>query len=266
MRWIHLLALSFLITCCSDPSECPVPEDGSGVRPGEDTRQLFDTSGPGLDTGSAEDTSSPGEDTTPLENHAPSLLNLPPVEVDMGRSLYLDLGPYMEDQEDGDQLLTLSWSGDHVAMQDSGDHRLLVVGPVNWWGIEVIPITVTDSGGLTDTGDLTITVNEVIPPETEPETPCGQMTFSFTPGFQAQEVLLAGTFNNWGNPPGAFEPMADPDGDGIWELTKIMGNGEWEYKFVADGNWYTDPTNPNMVSDGYGGYNSILVIPPCMGR
>ena len=42
-----------------------------------------------------------------------------------------------------------------------------------------------------------------------------------------------GTFNNWC---GGCAPMADPDGDDVWELVIELPAGTFEYKFAAD-NW-----------------------------
>ena len=133
----------------------------------------------------------------------------------------------------------------------------MIVAPVDWWGVETIALTVTDTGGLAATAEIEVTVAEVIPPVEPPPQTCGEVVFSdAAPG--AQLVELAGGFNDW-----TPEPMADGDGDGTWELTKVLAPGSWEYKFVVDGTWETDPTNPNKVSDGFGGHNSLLEIPPC---
>jgi 1,4-alpha-glucan branching enzyme len=43
---------------------------------------------------------------------------------------------------------------------------------------------------------------------------------------------LNGTFNNWC---GACAPMSDEDGDGIWSITIELAQGNYEYKFSADG-------------------------------
>jgi 1,4-alpha-glucan branching enzyme len=49
---------------------------------------------------------------------------------------------------------------------------------------------------------------------------------------------LNGTFNNWC---GACAPMSDEDGDGIWSITIELAQGNYEYKFSADG-WSIDET------------------------
>ena len=85
----------------------------------------------------------------------------------------------------------------------------------------------------------------------------GAVTFSFKdPG--ALLVELAGSFNADWSP----EAMKDRDGDGTWELVKFLEPGAWQYKFIVDGSWATDPTNPKKVSDGFGGHNSLLEVTP----
>jgi len=82
----------------------------------------------------------------------------------------------------------------------------------------------------------------------------------------AQRVNLAGEFNDWGGTLiGPFDPTIDPmtkDEKGIWQIVIPLKPGRYEYKFVLDGGvvWKHDPNNAERVDDGYGGYNSVLVI------
>ncbi|MEO0247172.1 MAG: glucodextranase DOMON-like domain-containing protein [candidate division WOR-3 bacterium] len=71
----------------------------------------------------------------------------------------------------------------------------------------------------------------------------------------AQIVYLAGTFNNWA-PTGL--PMKKDD-KGIWYVKVKLIPGNYQYKFVINGNlWKEDPTNPAKVDDGFGGFNSAF--------
>jgi len=85
----------------------------------------------------------------------------------------------------------------------------------------------------------------------------------------ARQVTLAGSFNAWGGTEtGRYQPeidsMIDPDGDGVWTIVKPLAPGRYQYKFVVDGGvrWEEDPSNPDVTDDGYGGFNSLIVVPP----
>lgn len=55
--------------------------------------------------------------------------------------------------------------------------------------------------------------------------------------------------------------MEDSDKDGIWTLVVKIPPGRYQYKFVIDEHtWKEDPNNPQRVDDGYGGYNSLLIV------
>ncbi|GJM43917.1 MAG: hypothetical protein DHS20C21_07590 [Gemmatimonadota bacterium] len=55
--------------------------------------------------------------------------------------------------------------------------------------------------------------------------------------------------------------MEDPDGDGVWMLVVPIEPGRYQYKFVVDDtNWKEDPNNPQKVDDGFGGFNSLLIV------
>ena len=68
----------------------------------------------------------------------------------------------------------------------------------------------------------------------------------------ATRVILSGNFNNWNE----AELEMDKTSQG-WQLWYVLGPGNYEYKFIVDGKWMTDPVNPN--STGEGEYqNSVL--------
>ncbi len=75
-----------------------------------------------------------------------------------------------------------------------------------------------------------------------------------------QEVAVAGEFNRWQS---QVDLLTDADGDGIWELEKLLPPGQYEYKFVINRQqWIPDPANPLQVEDGWEGVNSVLTVPP----
>jgi 1,4-alpha-glucan branching enzyme len=72
----------------------------------------------------------------------------------------------------------------------------------------------------------------------------------------AQEVFLAGTFNNW-NP--NVTPMI-LIGDDLWVKELSLPPGTYEYLFVVDGAWIPDPRARGSVPNPYGGYNSLVRV------
>jgi hypothetical protein len=200
----------------------------------------------------------------PEPNTAPTFNAIPPQTLDMGTSVVIDFNPLLQDAEDDDSMLVLSWSGDHVALQDPGDHLVLVVAPVDWHGSEVIDITVTDSGGLTAMAPLKVIVEEVEVPEPPPPDKCGETPFALDAGTETGQVLLSGSFNEWADSvQSGAAALADDDADGTWEVTLTLNPGKHLYKFIVDGDWIHDPANPNKEDDGYGGFNSIIEVAPC---
>jgi len=84
----------------------------------------------------------------------------------------------------------------------------------------------------------------------------------------AHVVQLCGSWeeNNWCRgqaQTGGFRigEMQDDDGDGLWELFVKLTPGRYQYKFIVDEqNWKVDPNNPQRTDDGYGGFNSIIIV------
>ena len=74
----------------------------------------------------------------------------------------------------------------------------------------------------------------------------------------AARVNVVGDFNNWSP---KTDAMVDENGDGEWTLFYTLAPGVYQYKFVVDGKqWITDPRNPEKVSDGFEGENSVLRV------
>ena len=49
--------------------------------------------------------------------------------------------------------------------------------------------------------------------------------------------------------------------DGTWTIDVPIEAGCYEYKFIVDGVWKTDPINPEKVRNSYGQINSVLLVP-----
>jgi beta-lactamase regulating signal transducer with metallopeptidase domain/peroxiredoxin len=65
--------------------------------------------------------------------------------------------------------------------------------------------------------------------------------FSYRPDRPARAVNLAGTFNDWST---SSQALTDPDGDGVYTADVTLKPGDYRYKFVIDGNYWThDPAS-----------------------
>lgn len=79
-----------------------------------------------------------------------------------------------------------------------------------------------------------------------------KIMFSFESS-DAKEVILMGDFNNW-NP--KKHPMKKDD-NGKWTKAVILPPGQYEYKFLVDGQWKEDPQNDRICPNNFGSYNNI---------
>ncbi len=73
-----------------------------------------------------------------------------------------------------------------------------------------------------------------------------------------KNIALVGEFNNWD--PKGFA-LTDSDSDGVWQASVMLPPGEYEYKFVINGEkWVPDPMNPRKIPDGWQGFNSLRTV------
>lgn len=71
-----------------------------------------------------------------------------------------------------------------------------------------------------------------------------------------RQVFVAGCFSDW-------EPkyrLTDKDGSGIYSCRVLLPPGEYQYKFVVDGEWRLDAANPNFAPNDFGTLNSLLSV------
>ena len=83
----------------------------------------------------------------------------------------------------------------------------------------------------------------------------GNATFNLKGFKDADKVILSGTFNRWTED--YFKMIPTNDG---WKLTLQLKPGEYEYKFIVDGDWMEDPTNNLKNRNEFDGYNSVIKI------
>jgi type 1 glutamine amidotransferase len=72
----------------------------------------------------------------------------------------------------------------------------------------------------------------------------------------AKKVLVAGDFNAW--KPGELNLKKV---QGVWTLPMVLSAGNYDYKFIVDGTWITDPLNSNYAVEK-GVTNSFLAVKP----
>jgi 1,4-alpha-glucan branching enzyme len=80
------------------------------------------------------------------------------------------------------------------------------------------------------------------------------LLFSVKPDRQAQRVTLAGDFNSWI----PIEMQKRKDGSFSTELA--LSAGSYQYKFVVDGRWISDPDHNNRVPNSFGTFNSVVSV------
>ena len=68
-----------------------------------------------------------------------------------------------------------------------------------------------------------------------------------------KQVSLSGAFNSW-----QLIPMSDTSSSCFVTIIELP-LGDHEYKFVVDGDWTHDPTQPT-VDDGLGGKNNLITV------
>jgi hypothetical protein len=82
-----------------------------------------------------------------------------------------------------------------------------------------------------------------------------KVTFSFF-NCDGEQVTLCGDFNGWA--PDAT-PMKRHD-DGHWEASLDLIPGRYEYKFLVDGNWISDPLSSENTLNEFGTLNSVCEV------
>lgn len=88
-----------------------------------------------------------------------------------------------------------------------------------------------------------------------PGPPLVPVRFEFTDP-KAAAVSVAGSFNQW-------KPEAKTlhaSGGGLWFKDTALAPGNYEYRFVVDGRWITDPMAKETVPNDFGGRNSVLKV------
>src|SRR4051812_9968179 len=83
----------------------------------------------------------------------------------------------------------------------------------------------------------------------------GKIQFRFyRPG--ASEIHIVGSFNDWQR---GQLPMREL-GNGWWAAESDLEPGEYQFRYIADGHWFTDYAAHGVEKTKHG-WNSILIVP-----
>ena len=74
---------------------------------------------------------------------------------------------------------------------------------------------------------------------------------------QGRSAAVAGSFNDW--EPAATPMQYDPQSQTYRAIVELAP-GEYEYKFVVDGEWLLDESNPGFFPNDFGTLNSVLSV------
>jgi len=75
--------------------------------------------------------------------------------------------------------------------------------------------------------------------------------FAIKPTGSVKEVRVAGDFNDW-------RPVAlKKQNDGTFAVNVPCVRDSFQYKFIVDGQWVTDPDHSHWASNPFGTVNSI---------
>ncbi|HEY9765784.1 MAG TPA: alpha-amylase family glycosyl hydrolase [Chroococcales cyanobacterium] len=84
--------------------------------------------------------------------------------------------------------------------------------------------------------------------------------FTFHPAHPVRSVSLVGNFNAWD---ASCNPMTLDKKTNTWRTQIELPPGEHSYKFALGGkSLVTDPKNKRIATDGFGGTNSLIKVPP----
>ena len=83
-----------------------------------------------------------------------------------------------------------------------------------------------------------------------------KVMFSLKANQEFHNVKLAGNFTNWDQ--GAIVMTKGRFGE--WKAQTNLEPGEYEYKFLADGNWINDPKADRLAHNSMGSDNSVKIV------
>jgi glycosidase len=84
-----------------------------------------------------------------------------------------------------------------------------------------------------------------------------KIRFQYKPVRIYNKLTVFGSFNDWNR---EQYIMSDENEDETFEVEIPLMPGSYQYKFFGDGEEVVDPANPDKVPNGFGDFNSVLVV------
>lgn len=72
----------------------------------------------------------------------------------------------------------------------------------------------------------------------------------------AKEVFLVGDFNDWCGDDYKMRRFKN----GVFKKVVKLPQGRYEYRFLVDSEWWTDPANQERCPNSFGSENSVITI------
>jgi hypothetical protein len=85
----------------------------------------------------------------------------------------------------------------------------------------------------------------------------GNTAFRLKGHEDASVVALSGSFNAWNQ-----SQLLFARDEGGWVCRVDLDPGVYRYKFIVDGDWLLDPSNPETAEDEAGNVNNVLEVKP----
>ena len=82
-----------------------------------------------------------------------------------------------------------------------------------------------------------------------------KVTFSFYAN-GAKSVFVSGDFCGWDTKKYPMKLKSDNN----WKTQLVLPEGQYQYKFLVDGQWINDPLNEKVCENCFGTQNNVLSI------
>lgn len=77
---------------------------------------------------------------------------------------------------------------------------------------------------------------------------------------EAADVRIAGDFNGWVPDKDVRSRVEADGGNRVWTKVLVLPPGTYQYRYIVDGEWRTDPGNPESTPGTMGQPNSVLHV------